>query len=181
MLILLQFKIITTTYCRTTANNETNPVKFLTALNETVYNNVQRMNSDKNLTFALLEYQKGNLSLTGQHEEILFVRKGGSVERIDTLDLGFPIGWVDDISDCVVQKKIHLDSGDGIVLYTDGVTEALNSDKVEYSLERLCEVISHYWHLSAKEIQQAVIADMRQYIRLQKVYDDITLLVLKQK
>jgi sigma-B regulation protein RsbU (phosphoserine phosphatase) len=42
-------------------------------------------------------------------------------------------------------------------------------------------VVSQNWHLSAKEIQQAVVADVKQYINTQKVFDDITLLVLKQK
>jgi serine phosphatase RsbU (regulator of sigma subunit) len=42
-------------------------------------------------------------------------------------------------------------------------------------------VICCNWHLSAKEIQQAIIADVRQHIANQKLYDDITLLILKQK
>ncbi|EDN65085.1 hypothetical protein BGP_6549 [Beggiatoa sp. PS] len=45
----------------------------------------------------------------------------------------------------------------------------------------MCEVVSQNWHLSAKEIQQAVIADVKQYIDIQKVFDDITLLILKQR
>ncbi|EDN65326.1 hypothetical protein BGP_6316 [Beggiatoa sp. PS] len=51
-----------------------------------------------------------------------------------------------------------------------------------YGIERLCEVVSRHWHhLTAKEIQQAVIEDVQQFIGKQKVFDDITLLVLKQK
>ncbi|EDN69403.1 hypothetical protein BGP_3541 [Beggiatoa sp. PS] len=37
------------------------------------------------------------------------------------------------------------------------------------------------WQKTAQEIQQAVINDVRQFIGEQKVFDDITLLVLKQK
>ena len=76
---------------------------------------------------------------------------------------------------------IQLQPGDGIVLYTDGITEARNSDKQFYGIERLCKVVSHYWHLTAQEIQQAIVANVKQYIGTQKVFDDITLLVLKQK
>jgi len=74
-----------------------------------------------------------------------------------------------------------LQPGDGIVLYTDGITEARNLEKKLYGIERLCEVVSRHWFGTAKEIQQAVIEDVRQFIGKQKVFDDITLLVLKQQ
>jgi len=158
-----------------------NPETFLNVVNRTIYHNAQRMETDKNLTLSLLDYQAGTLQLTGQHEEVLVVRQSGIVERIDTFDLGFMVGIEADIADFVSHKEIDLQLGDGIVLYTDGITEARNPDKKMYGLERLCKVVSHNWHLSAAEIQQAIITDVKQYIDTQKVYDDITLLVLKQK
>ncbi len=48
-------------------------------------------------------------------------------------------------------------------------------------MQRLCEVISHNWQYSAQEIKQAVIDDVRKFIGEQKVFDDITLVVLKQE
>ncbi|WP_373693587.1 SpoIIE family protein phosphatase [Limnofasciculus baicalensis] len=162
-------------------NNETDYRKFLDTLNRTIYNNVQRMNSDKNLSLSLLDYQEGTLHLSGQHEEMIVVRKEGAIERIDTLDLGFPIGLEADITDFISQIEIQLHSGDGVVLYTDGITEAENMENVLYGMERLCEVISNNWQKSAVEIREAVIEDLQQHIGEQKVYDDITLLVLKQK
>jgi predicted ATPase/serine phosphatase RsbU (regulator of sigma subunit) len=181
------------------ANNETDPVKFLQALNEAIYENVQRMESDKNMTIALLDYQPGSssvsqtqasvspplqngaggiLGLSGQHEEMIVVRNG-NVELIDTMDLGFPIGLVDEIE--VNQAKVPLNPGNVVVLYTDGITEAENMEKEEYGQERLCEVVKLNWQQSAEEICQAVIDDVRQFIGQQKILDDITLLVLKQK
>ena len=157
------------------------PETFLNILNRAVYENLQRMNLDKNLTLSLLDYQNGHLRVTGQHEEVLLVRKDGQIERIDTFELGFMVGVIPDTADCVARKEISLQPGEGVVLYSDGITEARNSDNKLYGLDRLCEVVSRHWHLSAAEIQQAVIADVRQYIGTQKVYDDITLLVLKQK
>jgi predicted ATPase/serine phosphatase RsbU (regulator of sigma subunit)/tRNA A-37 threonylcarbamoyl transferase component Bud32 len=161
-------------------NNETDPVKFLSALNQTVYSNVQRMESEKNLTFALLEYQDNAVHLSGQHEEMIVVRQG-QVECIDTDALGFPIGLDEDIGAFVAQEKVTLNAGDVVVLYTDGITEAENLDLEQYGLERLCEAVKQNWQCSAQDIRQAVISDVRQYIGEQKVFDDITLLVLKQK
>jgi predicted ATPase/serine phosphatase RsbU (regulator of sigma subunit) len=182
--------------------------QFLNTLNHTICHNTQRMKTDKNLTLSLLDYQPlpsasasqeeiaryparypflqtggrgGVLRVTGQHEEVLVFRAGGCVERIDTFDLGFMVGIEDDIADFLSVKEISLQPGDGVVLYTDGVTEARNLAGKMYEVERLCTVISRNWQLSASEIQEAVIADVRQHIGTQKVYDDITLLVLKQR
>jgi serine phosphatase RsbU (regulator of sigma subunit) len=158
-----------------------NPEQFLNVVNRTIYHNAQRMETDKNLTLSLLDYQAGTLTMTGQHEEVLRVRQGGEIERIDTFDLGFIVGIENDISEFASHREISLQPGDGIVLYTDGITEARDPNMELYGLERLCEVVSQNWHLPAKEIQQTVIADVRQFIAEQKVYDDITVLILKQK
>ena len=159
---------------------ETDPVRFLDALNRTLYKNVQRMNSEKSLTLAILNYSEGWVSISGQHEETLIVRNGGQVERLDTMDLGLPIALHDDIAEFISQISIELQLGDGIVLYTDGIPEAKDIKKKQYGVEQMCEVISQNWHLSAQEIKQAVIDDLRGHIGTQKVFDDITLLVVKR-
>jgi len=162
-------------------SNETDPVRFMDVLNRTLYGNLQRMNSGKNMTLALLEYQDSILNISGQHEEIIVVRTDSSVERIDTVSLGFPIGLDVEIADFVAQTQVLLNPGDVVVLYTDGITEAFDINRKLYGLERLCEVISRNHHLGVEEIRQVVIEDVRRHIGKQKVFDDIALVVLKQK
>jgi len=163
------------------AAGETDSTKFLAVLNRTIYDNVRRMNCDKTLTLSVLDYHQGNLRLSGQHEEAIVVRTHGEIERIDTLDLGFPIGLDTEIDSFVAETPIQLLAGDLVILYTDGITEAENTDRVQYGVERLCEIVRASRNLSAGQIKQAVIDDLRQYIGEQKVYDDITLVVLKQQ
>ena len=160
---------------------ESDPVRFLDTLNRTIYRNVQRMNSEKNLTLAILNYSEGRVSISGQHEEIIVVRAGGHIESIDTMDLGLPIGIDDDIAEFIDHITVELNPGDGVVLYTDGIPEAYNAKKKQYGMERLCDAISQNWQLTAGEIKQAVIDDVRGFIGEQKVFDDITLVVLKQQ
>ncbi|RKZ41659.1 MAG: hypothetical protein DRR00_31505 [Candidatus Parabeggiatoa sp. nov. 3] len=164
------------------AYHQLDAVKFLTALNQMVYHNVIRMNAEKSLTLSLLSYQNGQLVLTGQHEEMIVIRANGELEQIDTMDLGFPIGLDEEMADFIAETKLSLKSGDGVVLYTDGITEAENIEGQYYGLERLCFVIKQNGQQnSAQEIQKAVIDDVRRFIGEQKVFDDITLLVIKQK
>ncbi|MCT7966157.1 MASE1 domain-containing protein [Laspinema sp. D1] len=158
-----------------------NPIHFLTLLNLAVYGNLQRMKSEKNMSLMLLDYHQGKMVVSGQHEDIILVRFGGQVELIDTVDLGFPVGLVEDIGEFVAELVIELNPGDVAIVYTDGITEAENIEGVQYGLHRLTELAGQQQGRSATEILEVILADVREFIGNQKVYDDITLLVLKQK
>lgn len=161
------------------SHNETDQVKLLQTVNQTLFDNVERMNSNKNMSLSLLQYQDNTLCLSGQHEEVILVRSSGEVERIDTIDLGFPIGLEAHINDFLASTEIQLNSGDVVVLYTDGITEAFDMNEDQYGIEPLIEVVALNREQSAAEIKQAVINDLRRYIGEQKVFDDITLVVIK--
>ncbi|MDJ1173683.1 SpoIIE family protein phosphatase [Roseofilum capinflatum] len=174
--------LMTQTVVRTLQKvNQTNPVEFLDVLNQTLYDNLQRMNCDKNMTLSILDYHDGVMTLSGQHEHLILVRLEGEVEIIDTIDLGFPIGLDGEIRQFISQQDIHLNRGDVVVLYTDGITEAANMDRVQYGLEQLCTVVVQHRDKSAEGIRERVIQDVREFIGKQKVFDDITLVVIKQK
>ena len=111
---------------------------------------------------------------------MILVRKGGKTELVDTVDLGFPIGLEENISGFVAEKNMSLEAGDGVVLYSDGFTEAENMNGEFYGIEKLCNVISRNWEKSAEEIKKEVVDDVRLHIGEQKMYDDLTLVVLKQ-
>ncbi|MEG3926977.1 SpoIIE family protein phosphatase [Microcoleus sp. D3_18a_C4] len=162
-------------------NNETDTVKFLDTINRTIYDSLERMKCNKNMTLCLLDYSERTLTLSGQHEEMIVVRNNGEVELIDTMDLGFPIGLDADIADFVSSTSVELNLDDVVVLYTDGITEAFDINKVEYGLKRLVEIVKQNRQHSTIEIKETVIADVKRHIGEQKVYDDITLVVLKQK
>ncbi len=167
-------------------SEENDPVRFMDVLNQTLYKNLQRMDVEKNLTLALVDYaispdnQHGQMRLIGQHEQVIVVRKDGRIELKDTMDLGIPLALLSGITQFVKETPIDLISGDGIVLYSDGITEAENEAKQFYGLERLCTALSQNWSKSAAEIKQSVVEDIRQFIGQRKVLDDLTLLVIKQ-
>ena len=80
-----------------------------------------------------------------------------------------------------MQTQIPLKPQEVAVLYTDGITEAENDGGLQYGIERLCLVVGQNYQLSAQNIRQEVIQDLRSHIGIEQVYDDITLVVLKRK
>jgi phosphoserine phosphatase RsbU/P len=162
-------------------NGETNPVKFLSTVNRTIYENLQRMNCEKSLSLILMDYHDNKLYLSGQHESVIIIRVNGEIEIIDTDSLGFPIGLTDEITEFIFELEIHLNLGDIVLLYTDGIPEAENESKQHYGLERLTQVIRAAHEKSVDQIREIVITDVREFIGSHKVYDDITFVVMKRK
>ena len=152
---------------------------FFDVLNRVIFGNVRRMNCDRNLTFSLLQYQNSLVTISGQHEEVLIVRGNGALERHDTLELGFPLGLEEDISEFIGEASVPLQSGDVMVVYTDGITEAANSIGIPFGIERLSEAVRGSHAQPSAAIRQAVLGSLRDHIGDQSLLDDISLLVVK--
>jgi len=91
------------------------------------------------------------------------------------------VGFEPDISQFIGETKIILEEGEVLVLYTDGMTDAINGEKEEFGLERLCELVKKNHDLPSAIIVENVLEMLKQYIGKAKVYDDISLMVIKQK
>lgn len=157
------------------------PVKFLVDLNSALFKNIVRTRIDKHLTLAFLDYDGKDMLISGQHEEVIVVRANGALERIETMDLGLPIGLESDISPFVSTRRIKLEKDDIIVLHTDGVTEAENAEGELFGIERLCEEAVKLHDQSADRIAAGIIDRLMAYIGSHKIHDDITLLVLRHR
>lgn len=156
-------------------------VKFVDILNRTLYHNVQRMEADRDLTLSILNYDRGKLQVIGQHEDVIVVRASGEIEPVSTMDLGIPIAFDEEITPFLDQVSLELNPGDGIVLYTDGITETENAQEQAYGMDNLCEVIRNHWDLRVEEIKDAILNDFYGFIGEQSLADDITVLVIRRK
>ncbi|MEM7736757.1 MAG: SpoIIE family protein phosphatase, partial [Deinococcota bacterium] len=173
--------LMTQTAVRTLlASNEHDPKRIMNILNQTVFDNLQRMQVDKSLTLSLLDYDQGTLRLSGQHEHVLIIRGNGTVEAIDTIDLGMPLGLEEDISHFIAEKMVHLDPGEGVVLFTDGITEAENDAREQFGLGRLITLIEQRWQQPAQAITDAIVQAVYDHVDGHTIYDDITLVVFKR-
>lgn len=148
-------------------------------INRVVYDNTRRMNCDRNLTLCTLRCSGDRVAISGQHEEVLVVRADGSLERHDTLELGFPLGLEKNIARFVAEDEISLAAGDVLVVYTDGVTEAIDKSGTMFGVERLCEVVRENRGLPADRLRDAVLSRVRNFMAGVPALDDISLLVIK--
>ncbi|WP_409527726.1 SpoIIE family protein phosphatase [Rhizobium lusitanum] len=160
---------------------EMDPAKFLTDLNRAIFKNIERTKTDKHLTLSFLDYDGKRLTISGQHEDMIIVRQNGKVERIETGDLGLPVGLEPDIAPFIDTREIPFERGDMVVLHTDGVTEAENSKGELFGFERLLEDARRLHGGTAEEVVKGILDDLMTYIGTQKIHDDITLVVMRHR
>jgi sigma-B regulation protein RsbU (phosphoserine phosphatase) len=79
------------------------------------------------------------------------------------------------------QETIQLESGDILVAYTDGVTEALNRAGEEFSEHRLQDAIARTAHLRADQIRESLVHEVEEWCDGTPQHDDLTFLIMKVK
>jgi len=77
-------------------------------------------------------------------------------------------------------QNLKLENGDVLVLYTDGVTDALNARGDEFGLGRLEQAIVTYRHHSADSIVAAIQDALGKFVGDEPPFDDLTLIVAKR-
>ncbi|HLA97812.1 MAG TPA: SpoIIE family protein phosphatase [Anaerolineales bacterium] len=126
--------------------------------------------------YARLDTQSGELmfSNAGHNPPILFQAKEGKIIQLTTA--GALIGYLEEIQ--IAQDQIYLRPGDSLVLYTDGVTEAVNSREEVFGLERLGKVMAASRGLRAAELQDNIITALQEFTQGVTLGDDITLVCI---
>jgi len=111
------------------------------------------------------------------HNPPVLRRATGLLERLD--EGGLPLGIM--ASAHFEQGSVTLDSGDLLVVFTDGVTEAENERQEEYSEPRLLEVIRGLSAGTAAERLKMVMSAVDAFVGRTRQHDDITGLVMRVK
>jgi len=78
------------------------------------------------------------------------------------------------------ERQISLQGGDFILMYTDGITEAINTQEQVFGMERLRSVVMELRHRSAEQIAQGIQLAIETFTASMQPFDDITLMVIKR-
>ena len=167
---------------RTRAAQEQSPARMLSELNRVLSNNLAE---DMFITmlYMVLNIQTRELRFArAGHERPLVCHGCHNEERnLEPLDSpGIAIGLTDsEVFDAVIEDRtIQLESDDGIIVYTDGITEALNEEGEEWGFDNLIEQIQTA-PPSPEGFLKVVRNSLNRYIGARQQYDDMTMLALK--
>jgi serine phosphatase RsbU (regulator of sigma subunit)/pSer/pThr/pTyr-binding forkhead associated (FHA) protein len=110
------------------------------------------------------------------HNPPLVGRADSSVEQLESG--GFPLGIIPTAEFELGQTKLN--SGDSLVIYSDGVTEANNLKEDEFGIERLIEVVGKNIKTSASGMRDKVESSLSAFTQTAPANDDITLVIVKR-
>lgn len=132
--------------------------------------------------FCLYDYHSGDLTYlnAGHNPPIVFRNTGGE----DLLkSSGPPLGVIEKHPG--TERTIRLAPGEVAVLYTDGLTEAMNEQMKQLGFDTVRQAIREFLDLtpkaSAKEILDATLKCVEAHVEKQPQHDDLTMLVLKRR
>ena len=154
------------------------PSTLIARLNRFLFDNIRtRLVQDEFVTFTLLRCSRdGEVVYAGAHEDIVVWREAtGECERWQTP--GPWLGVCADVESVTRDQTRRLERGDLMVLYTDGVTEAMNEAREQFGVERLCELVRAHAQRPVDELVQRVCERIGAW-RSRQV-DDVTVLVIR--
>lgn len=160
------------------ANPGLPPSALIPPINKALHDNVRyRLGGTDYVTLTLIKYhQDGALLLAGAHEEPLVWRiRTGQCERIASS--GFWSGAIADVTDLTTDVRVQLEPGDLLVLYTDGITEAMNERREQFGLARLSRLVERTATEMPNQICEAVLAAVAGWSGTQ--VDDVSLLIAR--
>ncbi|MFC1999278.1 PP2C family protein-serine/threonine phosphatase [Chloroflexota bacterium] len=129
------------------------------------------------LFYAVLDIKQNTLRYVnaGHNPPLLLEEDRGEIVLLEAK--GIALGVMPGIK--LEEREISLEDGAVVVFYTDGVTEAVNSEEEQFGQERLARVMEENRYRGAQEIIDAVRQAIADFVGDQPQFDDITLIVLK--
>jgi sigma-B regulation protein RsbU (phosphoserine phosphatase) len=172
------FMAVTKTLLKGTAEPYLKPSEILQRVNiELCHDNESNM--FVTVFCGILNFKSGELFYSNAgHNPPLLVRASQDPEWLE-LPQGFFLGVFEESQ--YHTEKVELRSGDLLLVYTDGVTEAINESKELYSDHRLLETIRTYPDNSPEELVNKVVCTVKSFSKEVSQADDITVLALRFK
>lgn len=158
------------------------PANILNGLNHLI---CKRLREGDFITAVIAFFESGKNSLTiaraghnwplyycSQTKRIVPLKTKGMCIGIDE-DMGF--------SSCLEEKTMPFKSGDVLLLYSDGITEAMNSNHHLFDLSRLESALTESVHFPAEKIVERINHRLDEFVQSEEPHDDITMVAIKVK
>jgi serine phosphatase RsbU (regulator of sigma subunit) len=160
----------------TELHHTTVPSELLFNLNNAVY---QVTDKKMFVSFAYLLLDKRSMTAhvaTAGHPPIFLIQKSdGAIIEIRTPNLALAV----QPSTQYTEQAVHFHKGDVLILYTDGITEAVNDKGEQFGSERLKELISDTERGSSEALSNSIMASVRTFTVNKEFADDATIVVVR--
>ncbi|HZZ58474.1 MAG TPA: GAF domain-containing SpoIIE family protein phosphatase [Opitutaceae bacterium] len=176
---------IVRTSLRHIAPRYSSPSRVLTELNRSIAADIQG-GLYVTMLYAVIDVARNTISFArAGHELPLLVRRDLETNEYTARYVGsegMPVGMVPDemFAEVIADQIEPFVPGDVMVLYTDGVTEAPNEDRKEFSGARLADIARQLHSRTAREINDGIVEAVEAFVGDETQHDDLTLVSVKR-
>jgi phosphoserine phosphatase RsbU/P len=154
----------------------TDPVRVINHMNRFLCDHTQ-VGRYATMFFSILHANGELIYINAGHPSPLILRRGEVIEL--THEGSFPVGL---IPEAVYEAKtVRLEHSDTLVLFSDGVTEAMDPGEDMFGTTRLREAVSGQHDASLEQLQKVVLGSIENFTRGASQADDITLLIVRYR
>ena len=158
-------------------NGSCGPSELLNSINGTIRENISRLGSDHYMTMMAIRLNQSEMTIAGKHQDLMIYR--AALNKIESVTIpGTWLGITDDIKESLPEVTIEINTGDIVLLFTDGITEAANTEGEMFSQAGLEQALNKYADLPVGKLRDKVIEEVMSY--QDKQSDDMTLVVIKK-
>ncbi|MCX7874660.1 MAG: SpoIIE family protein phosphatase [Melioribacteraceae bacterium] len=163
------------------AEEDISPKNVLAKVNRLLFKTIEK-NTFVSMFYAILDFQQHIISYAraGHTPGILTNKNTGGTKLL--LSKGMALGLEEGnvFNATLIEDNFTINTGDVFVLYTDGITEAMNEKHEQFGEERFLKLIEKNRNLSSKEIINIVIKEVKIFADNFPQYDDITIIIIKR-
>jgi serine phosphatase RsbU (regulator of sigma subunit) len=172
------FMAVTRTLFHCEMRNSLSPAEVTMAVHRHIMDDVSSKDIFVTAFYGVLHCPTGRLTyVRAGHELPLLFRPGQPVDTITSV--GRFLGMVDELD--LEEYKFKLLPGDRVVLYSDGVPEAMNLTGDQFGNERFIECLENNGYLPASQIVHQIVKTTNKWTQGMDPFDDLTLLVIEAK
>ncbi|MBV9009007.1 MAG: SpoIIE family protein phosphatase [Verrucomicrobia bacterium] len=157
------------------------PAAVLQSVNRQLYPDIKE-DMFISMAYLVLDHAKGAVTLAraGHDAPLLYRRAAESVEPVKPPGMAMGIDSGSVFDRVTNDLAIPLERDDCIILYTDGVTEALDADGCEFGFERMTQAVRASASRGASAILTRLIEELRNFVGAHPQNDDITLIAIRK-
>ena len=153
-----------------------NPGDCLTAVNKVL---AQQNHDMMFMTafYGVLDLRDGSFSFANAGHELPYWLNGTGGVRQIAADPGLPLGVAEKFD--FETRQVRLAPGDAIVLFTDGITEAMAANDRQFGHDRLKKALANHRQPACRDLVDALLASVREFCAGVPQADDIAVLAVK--
>lgn len=162
------------------SEQSSSPAHIMNGLNQLI---CRRLREGDFITAVIAFFEPGQNSVTiaraGHNWPLYFNAQTQTISHLKPQGVCLGVDRNMGFSACLEEKKLPVQSGDVLLLYSDGVTEAMNASNHLFDLSRLESALKESANFSAEKIVDGINHRLDEFVQSEELHDDVTMLAIK--